>query len=137
MYKYYEKSYPEKIFEHGLTSNTIVNYVYDYKQGMYYYDFGFPEIKLDVEVDGRDEYKTDGVFIEIGSGPNTISIKKLGIELNERGYVKVAPDQLANINGFYAVGDISTNSNGVRQIITASAEGAIAAMTIFEKNKKK
>jgi thioredoxin reductase (NADPH) len=92
---------------------------------------------LDVEENGNKEYRTDGVFIEIGSGPNTTLIKDLGVELNERGYVKVAPDQMTNINNFYAVGDISTNSNGFRQIITAGAEGAIAAITIFEKNRKK
>jgi thioredoxin reductase (NADPH) len=94
-------------------------------------------VVLDKEVDGNKEYKTDGVFIEIGSGPNTIPIKNLGIDLNERGYVKVKADQSTNLENFYAVGDISTNSNGFRQIITAGAEGAIAAIAIFEKNKKK
>ena len=93
-------------------------------------------VKLDTEVEGGNEYKTDGVFIEIGSGPNTALIKDLGVELNEKGYVKVAPDQLTNVDNFYAVGDISTNSNGFRQIITAGAEGAIAAIAIFEKNRK-
>jgi thioredoxin reductase (NADPH) len=94
-------------------------------------------IILDKEINNNSEYKTDGVFIEIGSGPNTKSIKELKVELNERGYIKVNPDQESvNTEGFYAVGDISTNSNGVRQIITAGAEGAIAAMTIFEKNKQ-
>ncbi len=94
-------------------------------------------VLLDQEINSSKKYRTDGVFIEIGSGPNTKSVKKLGVELNERGYIKVKPDQESvNTEGFYAVGDISTNSNGVRQIITAGAEGAIAAMTIFEKNKK-
>lgn len=95
------------------------------------------KVVLDVEVEGSNEYKTDGVFIEIGSGPNTTLIKDLGVELNERGYVKVKADQMTNVENFYAVGDISTNSNGFRQIITAGAEGAIAAIAIFEKNKKK
>jgi thioredoxin reductase (NADPH) len=92
---------------------------------------------LDVEENGSKEYKTDGVFIEIGSGPNTTLIKDLSVELNERGYVKVGADQMTNVENFYAVGDISTNSNGFRQIITAGAEGAIAAISIFEKNRKK
>jgi thioredoxin-disulfide reductase len=94
------------------------------------------KVILDREVEGNREYKTDGVFIEIGSGPNTALITDLEVELNDRGYIKVNPDQSTNINNFYAVGDISTNSNGFRQIITAGAEGAIAAISIFEKNRK-
>ncbi len=94
-------------------------------------------VALDTEVDGDSIYKTDGVFIEIGSGPNTVPVKDLSLELNEKGYVKVESDQSTNIENFYAVGDISTNSNGFRQIITAAAEGAIAAIAIFEKNRKK
>jgi len=94
-------------------------------------------VALDTEVDGSLAYKTDGVFIEIGSGPNTSLITDLNVDLSERGYIKVNPDQSTNIENFYAVGDISTNSNGFRQIITAGAEGAIAAIAIFEKNRKK
>ena len=92
---------------------------------------------LDREVEGNSEYKTDGVFIEIGSGPNTSLITELGADLNDRGYIKVNPDQSTSVENFYSVGHISTNSNGFRQIITAGAEGAIAAIAIFEKNKQK
>jgi len=94
-------------------------------------------VTLDKEVDGSTDYKTDGIFIEIGSGPNTAPLKELKIDLNEKGYVKVKADQETNIENLYAVGDISTNSNGFRQIITAGAEGAIAAIAIFEKNRRK
>ena len=93
-------------------------------------------VVLDREVDGSREYPTDGVFIEIGSGPNTAPIKELKVELNEKGYVKVKADQSTSVENLYAVGDISTNSNGFRQIITACAEGAVAAITIFEKKRR-
>ncbi len=95
------------------------------------------KVILDKEIKGSNEYKTDGIFIEIGSGPNTKLIKNLNVNLNNKGYIDVDSSQMTNINNFYAVGDISTNSNGFRQIITASAEGAIAANTIFKKNTKK
>jgi len=62
MYKYFEKSYPEKTFEHGLTSNTITNYVYDYKQGMYYYDFAIPDLKIDFEIDGDFHNKPERII---------------------------------------------------------------------------
>lgn len=62
MYKYYEKSYPEKVFETGLSSNTITNYVYDYKKGIYYYDFAFPELQIDFEVDGDMHKKPEHII---------------------------------------------------------------------------
>lgn len=80
--------------------------------------------------------KTDGVFIEIGSDPNLEPISNLKIETDSKGYIKTNPDQSTSVEGFYAAGDITTNSNGFRQIITAAAEGAIATLSVFEKLKK-
>mgnify|MGYP003884957071 CR=1 FL=1 len=40
-------------------------------------------------------------------------------------------DRSTNIPGVFAAGDITTGSNGFRQIITAVAEGAIAARSVF------
>jgi thioredoxin reductase (NADPH) len=37
----------------------------------------------------------------------------------------------------FAAGDITTASNGFRQIITAAAEGAVAANSIFKYIKQK
>ncbi len=79
--------------------------------------------------------RIDGVFIEIGSKPNCDKILKLGIQVDKKGFIVTNPDQSTNIPGFYAAGDISTNSNGFRQIITAAAEGAIAALTVFDRTK--
>lgn len=76
--------------------------------------------------------KADGVFIEIGSTPNCQTILNLGIEVDEKGFIKTNPDQSTNIPGLYAAGDITTNSNGFRQIITAAAEGAVATLAVFE-----
>jgi len=45
-------SYPEKRFMESLEENNIVGWVYKYQVGLYEYDFAFPEIKLDVEIDG-------------------------------------------------------------------------------------
>ena len=53
---------PEKMFEHGLSSNTITNYFYDYKQGMYYYDFAFPDQKIDIEIDGDFHNKPERII---------------------------------------------------------------------------
>jgi thioredoxin reductase (NADPH) len=83
------------------------------------------------------ELKMDGLFIEIGSTPSTVIMKELGVEVTEEGYIKVKEDMSTSAAGVYAAGDITTASNGFRQIITAAAEGAVAANSIFRYLKSK
>lgn len=80
----------------------------------------------------QEEVETDGLFIEIGSIPNQKMIKELGVETDERGFVVTSKDQKTSIDGLYAAGDITTNSDCFRQIITAASEGAIAAVNVFK-----
>ena len=44
----------------------------------------------------------------------------------ERGYIKTDENMHTNIPGVYAAGDIRVKS--LRQVVTAAADGAIAAM---------
>ena len=94
-------------------------------------------VTLDKEFNENKELALDGLFIEIGSVPSTVLTKKLSINLDEEGYVIVDSAQKTNIEGFYAAGDITTNSNKFRQIITAASEGAIAAHSVYEFLKDK
>jgi len=71
----------------------------------------------------------DGVFIAIGYVPNNALAKKLGIEMDEEGYLKVDAKYRTNVKGIYAAGDIT---GGMKQIVTAVGQAAVAAMTIFE-----
>ena len=80
--------------------------------------------------DGTEKLlETDGVFICIGEAPNTELAKKLMVSLDEKGYIKTDKNQRTNVNGVYAAGDVT---GGVKQIIVACAEGAIAALSAFE-----
>ena len=89
-------------------------------------------VNLDKSYQEKNKLELDGLFIEIGHTPELGDhIKKLGIEVNEQGYIKVGSDQKTTCQGIWAAGDITTNSNGFRQIITACAEGAVAAENIF------
>ena len=47
-----KKSYPEIVFENALNSNNIKGWTYNYRNGVYSYDFAWPEQKIDVEIDG-------------------------------------------------------------------------------------
>lgn len=77
------------------------------------------------------ELKLDGVFIEIGSVPSVFLAKKLGVKLNEDNYIIVNSIQETNVEGLYAAGDITNHP--LKQIVTAVAQGAAAANSIFKK----
>lgn len=70
-----------------------------------------------------------GVFIAIGYQPTVKLAQKSGIELNEEGYIKHDNMHRTNIPGIYSAGDVE---GGYKQIVTATGQGAAAAMTIFE-----
>jgi len=71
-----------------------------------------------------------GIFVEIGSLPCNKLTGQLGIECDGTGYIKTDKSTRTNLEGAFAAGD-STN-NVLKQIVTASAEGAIAANQAHE-----
>jgi len=89
-------------------------------------------VKIDREYRGSNEIGIDGLFIEIGSIPNIVLTQKLGLFYDDGGYIVVNNKQLTNVPGLYAAGDITTNSDRFRQMITAAAEGAVAAKNVFD-----
>ena len=88
-------------------------------------------IKLSRPHNGSEYIDTDGVFVEIGSVPNVDLANKLGLELDDKKYIKVAENQATSIEGIWAAGDCTSASNRFRQVITAASEGSIAANSIF------
>lgn len=76
-----------------------------------------------------NEITVDGVFIAIGYKPAVGLAEKIGIELNEDGYIKHDSFHRTNVPGIYSAGDVE---GGYKQIVTATGQGSAAAMTIFE-----
>lgn len=74
--------------------------------------------------DSFSELGVNGVFIEVGSTPSTELVASLGLGL-ENGYIKTDKAAKTSVKGVFAAGDITDIS--MRQMITASGEGAIAA----------
>ncbi|MFA5994593.1 MAG: FAD-dependent oxidoreductase [Parcubacteria group bacterium] len=93
------------------------------------------KIILDKAHEDKTYLAVDGVFIEIGSEPGIELIRKLVVETDEKNFIKVGADQSTNVPGVFAAGDITTGSNKFRQLITASAEGALAANGAYKKVK--
>lgn len=92
-------------------------------------------IVLEEPYNDHTSLKTDGVFIEIGSEPNVPIVQKISVEMDKDRYIKTAPDQSTNLPGIYAAGDITTNSNKFRQVLTACSEGSIAADSVYRRLK--
>ena len=82
-----------------------------------------------VELNKEKILKLDGLFIEIGSDPQIDLAKNLGIKLNEKEII-VDKNQRTNIKGIFVAGDVTNNP--LKQIVTACAEGAIAANSAYE-----
>jgi len=88
------------------------------------------KIKLSTD----QELDINGLFIEIGTVPDKEFLSKLNIELNEFGEIVVDKAQKTSIPGIYASGD-ATNATDLKQIITAEAQGSIAAYNIHKELK--
>ncbi len=82
-----------------------------------------------VLLDNEKTLKLDGLFIEIGSIPRTELAKDTGVKL-ENGFIKTDSEQKTNVYGVFAAGDVTNNV--LKQIITAAAEGAIAAKNAYD-----
>ncbi len=72
-----------------------------------------------------------GLFVEVGEVPMVSLAKQIGLKLSENQFIVVNDDMSTNVPGVFAAGDITTGSIEFRQIITAAAEGAIAAQSAF------
>lgn len=70
------------------------------------------------------ELTVNGLFVCVGRVPNTEMYKNL-IELDDNGYIKAGETTETNIPGVLAAGDIRTKE--LRQIVTATSDGAVAA----------
>lgn len=66
----------------------------------------------------------DGVFVLIGLDPNTKMLEGI-IDLDDMGYIITDENMQTNVPGVYAAGDVRKKL--LRQIVTACADGAIAA----------
>ncbi len=72
------------------------------------------------------QLQLDGLFIYVGSIPNTDFIKGV-IKLDEEGYIITSENLETNIPGIFAAGDVRKKS--LRQISTSVGDGALAAIT--------
>ncbi len=70
------------------------------------------------------ELPLDGLFVSVGQAPNTLMFRGQ-LDLDKEGYIVSGETTETNIPGVYAAGDVRTKE--LRQVITAAADGAVAA----------
>ena len=68
--------------------------------------------------------EVQGLFVSVGRKPATELVKEQ-LTLDDTGYIMAGEDTRTNLPGVYAVGDV--RSKELRQIVTAVADGAMAA----------
>jgi thioredoxin reductase (NADPH) len=79
---------------------------------------------IENSVDGKTyEEQVDAVFIFVGATPQTQLVPH--VDLDEGGYIITDEKKQTSIAGLYAAGDV--RATPFRQVITAAADGAIAA----------
>lgn len=75
------------------------------------------------------ELSVDGLFVAIGQVPENQAFANL-VELDAKGYIVAGEDCKTKTSGVYAAGDCRTKA--VRQLTTAAADGAVAALAACE-----
>lgn len=93
-------------------------------------DQTFSGVRLRREKDDAvTDLSLDGLFVAIGLVPQNDPFKGL-ISIDERGYACAGEDCLTKTAGIFVAGDC--RSKKVRQVTTASSDGAVAALAACE-----
>ncbi len=113
--------------------------VYENEKIEIIYKTNIVEIKGDTSVksvifDNGKEFDIDGVFIEVGSIPNSDLAKRISVKTDEKDEIIINRKSETNIPGIFAAGDVADAP--FKQAITGVAEGVIAAYSAFDYVKK-
>lgn len=121
-----ESSLQKEILENSKINiiwNTVIKEIQGSETG------GVKKVILEnVKTGEESSVRVKAVFIAIGILPNNELAKKIGVELNKDGLIKVDDHQRTNIQRIYACGDITP---GQGQIAIAVGEGTTAAISAF------
>ena len=79
------------------------------------------------KTDASSELKVDGIFIAVGTVPNTQILSGL-VQMDDKGYVVADETCKTSWPGVFVAGDVRTKP--LRQVLTATADGANAITSI-------
>lgn len=89
-------------------------------------------VEVDVKKNGTDSVETltvDRVMISVGFAPRTegYGLENTGVELTDRGAIAIDERMRTNVDGIYAIGDVTAK---LQLAHVAEAQGIVAAETI-------
>lgn len=112
-----------------------INIIWDSVVDEIYGDGIVEGVKIrNVKTNEVTDFRTDGVFMFVGTKPISDFAKGV-VEMDAKGYIIADEEMRTSVEGIFAAGDVRVKS--LRQVITAAADGAIAAVNAekyIEKN---
>lgn len=108
------------------SSNVVIHTLYTLKS-LGTEDGKLSSITLMHRDGGEEELPVDGLFVAVGQVPQTEGFK---VEKDGHGYIKTDEKMRTSTSGVWAIGDCRDKS--LRQIVTATSDGAIAGEDIIE-----
>lgn len=113
-----------KIYHDPLIKEKNIEFKWNSQVDQLLYDEKIKGVVLKNKDGSTQEISLDGLFISIGRNPATKLFNEQ-LKLDTSGYIAADESTKTNLPGVFAVGDVRTKS--VRQIVTAVADGAVAA----------
>ncbi len=115
----------EKIYHEPLIKAENVEFVWNNTVSEFITNTRVTGIKVkNVKTGTETDISCDGVFISIGRKPATDFLNG-SVALDENGYIIADESTCTSADGVFAAGDIRTKV--LRQVVTAAADGAVAA----------
>lgn len=115
----------EKVYHEPLMKAEGIEFLWNSEVSELIYDKRLSGVKIRNKQSGEEsELSLDGLFISIGRSPVTAAFGGQ-VALDGSGYIIAGEDTKTSIEGVFAAGDVRTKA--LRQIVTAAADGAVAA----------
>ena len=125
------------LFDHFFADDILVKKIKEIENISYRHNLASVEFLGEKEITGvlfedtqtkeRVIYNAKGVFICIGQQPDNERFASL-VDLDDKGFILANEKMETKTPGVYAVGDC--RQKGIRQVITATSDGAIAGVEI-------
>ena len=119
----------EKILVERAKNNEKIDFVLNGVIGAFHGNEKLESVDVKFKDGGVKTLETDGVFVALGAEPETGFIPS-EIKKDDKGYIVTDDKMQTSVKGIFAAGDV--REKNLRQIVTASSDGAIAGQFAAE-----
>lgn len=119
----------EKILVERAKNNEKIDFVLNGVINAFHGNEKLESVDVKFKDGGVKTLETDGVFVALGAEPETGFIPS-EIKKDDKGYIVTDDKMQTSVKGIFAAGDV--REKNLRQIVTASSDGAIAGQFAAE-----